>query len=69
MSNVSSKELLQLLKETLQCLEAHLDESCRDHNIKHRDLLCPCNQTIVTKAKSAIAKAEREVTTNAKDGN
>lgn len=50
--------LLQALKETLKALESHLDESCRDHNIKHRDALCPCNKGEVVRARAAIAKAE-----------
>lgn len=46
--------LLEALKETLRALESHLDESCRDHNIKHRDQLCPCNQNEVVRARTAI---------------
>jgi len=50
--------LVESLEETLRALEAHLDESCRDHNIKHRDLLCSCNTHEVVRVKSIIAKVK-----------
>lgn len=53
----SAPELLEALTETLRALEAHLDEACRDHGVSHRDLLCPCNQNEVVRARAAIAKA------------
>lgn len=54
---VSPREraLAEALRETLRALEAHLDESCRDHSLKHRDDLCPCNQNEVTRARAALA--------------
>ncbi len=58
--------LLDALKETLKALEAHLDESCRDRNLKHRDLLCPCNQQEVVRAKAAIAAATQPATKEVK---
>jgi hypothetical protein len=53
----AAPDMLEALIETLRALEAHLDESCRDHNLKHRDILCPCNQNEVVRAKAAIRKA------------
>ena len=58
MDKSTYEELLSSLKETLRALESHLDESCRDHNLKHRDDLCPCNQNEVKRAKDVIARAE-----------
>ena len=55
----SAPELLETLKETLRSLEEHLDGDTLHANLKHRDLLCPCNQNEVVRAKAAIAKAER----------
>ena len=50
-------DLLKAAQDGLRALEAHLDESCRDHNLKHRDDLCPCNQNEVAALRAAIAKA------------
>lgn len=54
----AAPELLDALRETLRALESHLDESCRDHGLGHRDMLCSCNQHEVVRARAAIAKAE-----------
>jgi|SRR5579864_6445341 len=53
----AAPELLEALKETLRALESHLNESTRDHNLGNVDLLCPCSQNEVVRAKAAIAKA------------
>ena len=54
----AAPELLDALRETLRALESHLDESCRDHGLGHRDMLCSCNQHEVVRARAAIAKTE-----------
>lgn len=52
--------LLAALEETLRALETHLDEACRDHNIKSRHLLCPCQDNEAHRARAAIARAKGE---------
>jgi hypothetical protein len=53
-------ELVGALEETLRALESHLDESCRDHSLGHRDELCPCNTNEVVRARAALARARGE---------
>lgn len=50
-------ELVAALKDTLRALESHLDGDCVRADMKHRDLLCPCNQNEVPRARAALAKA------------
>jgi hypothetical protein len=49
-------DVVAALEETLRALEAHLDESVRDHSLKHRDTLCPCNRNEVARARAALER-------------
>jgi hypothetical protein len=48
-------ELVTALKDTLQALEAHLDAVCIDRNI-----LCPCSQNEVARARAILQRIEKE---------
>lgn len=52
--NEITRKLIVSLKEVLRALESHLDESCRDHNLKQREDLCPCQQNEVKRAKELL---------------
>ncbi len=56
----AAPELLEALEETLRALEVHLDDDTNHCGLKHRDLLCPCNQNEVVRARATIAKAKGE---------
>jgi hypothetical protein len=53
----SAPDLLASLKEVLRALESHIDDSCRSQNV-NRDVLCPCNQNEIKRARAIIAKTE-----------
>ena len=53
-------ELVEAAEKGLRALESHLDESCRDHNLKHRDQLCPCNQNEVKALRYALARVRKQ---------
>ena len=57
---MTTQQLLEVLKDTLRALEEHLDADTLHANLKHRDLLCPCNQNEVARAKAAIAACQGE---------
>jgi hypothetical protein len=51
-----TRDLIRSLTETLRSLEIHLDDDTHLCNLKHRDLLCPCNQQEVARAKAVLAR-------------
>ena len=54
----AAPEMLVALKATLRALEAHLDSDTNHAGLKHRDMLCPCNQNEVAQARAIIRRAE-----------
>lgn len=52
------KLLLASLKETVQSLEAHLEDEAAEQKLSVEQL-CPCSQNEVVRAKAAIFQAER----------
>ena len=51
-------ELLASVRELTLALEAHLRESTRDHNLGNIDLLCPCSQNELARAKELLKKLD-----------
>lgn len=56
--HAAAEEMRAALQETLRALEAHLDDDTRHANLKHRDLLCPCNENEVKRARALLAKVQ-----------
>lgn len=49
--------LLAILRSTLQALEAHLEDSAKEHGLSVHEL-CPCYENEVQQAKTALTKSE-----------
>lgn len=52
------RKLVASLRETLRALETHLDDDTNAHGLKSRDILCPCNQNEVARAKAVLAEVD-----------
>ena len=63
----SFDDLVEALRDTLQSLEAHLEQTCLDVNVRRYSKqlkairvsgVCPCSENEVKQARAALAKAE-----------